>query len=449
MPHRIEDYLTAHGPATAKALQAHTGMSQAAVSRRLKVLGDRIVRVGVGRPPLYALVRNSLTPDAELPLVRVDAFGNSENIAGIVPLAHGGFFVRLEPGAPRALLGLAGNGLYDDLPWFLDDMRPQGFIGRRIAEQLAAGPGAFPPDPRLWRSGHVLRYLLAAGDDLPGDLQCGDRARIRIRKKPDSADDADYPVLADEVMAGYLPGSSAGGEQPKFAVFNRSQKAHVIVKFTPADDNAVAERWRDILVTEHYAAEILGESQFPSAARTRLLEAGGRLFLESRRFDRREEYGRLSMFSLQAVDNEFTGKGGTWPETMLALHEKGLVSWEHTHDAACLWLFGRLINNTDMHPGNLSLGMAGDVFKLLPTYDMCSMGFTPRANGEVLPFAFTPSFAPVLEGAPQCTEADQRKLRQFVLARAIRFWDAVAADSRISPAFREFLRVNPAQGLEA
>ncbi|MBQ4491995.1 MAG: HipA domain-containing protein, partial [Deltaproteobacteria bacterium] len=373
-------------------------------------------------------------------------YGNSENIAGIVPLAHGGFFVHLMPGAPHTLLGLSQNGLYDKLPWFLDDMRPQGFIGRKIGEQLATKDSGFPPDPRRWNNEQLLRYLLAAGDDLPGNLQCGDRARICIRRKPESADDTDYPALADEVMGGYVPSSSAGGEQPKFTIFNRSQQAHVIVKFTPKDDNAVAERWRDILVTEHHAAEILTKSQFPSAAKTRLLEAGGRLFLESQRFDRSREYGRLSMFSLQAVDNEFAGVGTSWPEIMMALHNKKLVSWEHTFDAACLFLFGRLINNTDMHPGNLSLAMEGDVFKLLPAYDMCSMGFAPRPNGELPPFAFKPPFA-AETGLMAFSEEQQRNIRQHALERAIKFWDAVAGDSRISPAFREFLHVNPVRDL--
>ena len=444
MPLSIEDYLAVHGPATAKALQAHTGMSQAAVSRRLKALGNRIVRISNGRTPHYALARSAFAPDVEIPLIRVDTYGNSESIAGIVPLAHGGFFVRLMPEAPRVLLGLSQNGLYDGLPWFLDDMRPQGFIGRRIAEQLAAGPGGFPPDPRLWNSDQVLRYLLAAGDDLPGNLTCGDRARIHIRRKPENADDANYPALADEVMSGYVPSSSAGGEQPKFTIFNRSQQAHVIVKFTSRDDNAVAERWRDILVTEYHAAKILGES---SAARTRLLEANGRLFLESRRFDRHEEYGRLSMFSLQALDNEFAGTGASWPEIMLALYEKGLVSWKDTLDATRLFLFGRLINNTDMHPGNLSLAMEGDGFKLLPAYDMCSMGFAPRANGELPLFAFKPSFVPVLKRVPDFSGKDERDMWQLVLETATKFWDAVAEDSRISAAFKKFLRANPVRGL--
>lgn len=451
MPPAIEDYLAVHGPATARALQAHTGLSQAAVSRRLKALGGRIVRVTVDGKPHYALAGNAYGPDAGFPLVRVDEGGNLEKIADIVPLAHGGFFVRPMPnmpGAPCVLLGLDGNGLYDDLPWFLDDMRPQGFLGGMLAKRIAAKYGDFPSDPRHWQSAHVIRYLLAAGDDLPGNLQCGEQALIRARRRPESADDADYPVLADEVMGGEAPGSSAGGERPKFAIYSRSQSAHVIVKFTPKDDNAVARRWRDILVTERHASEILYENKYPTAAKTRLLELGGRLFLESRRFDRHEEFGRLSMFSLQAVDNEFTGTGGAnanWPNTMLALCEKGLVSPEHAHDAACLWLFGKLINNTDMHPSNLSLGMEGDGFKLLPAYDICSMGFAPHASGELPPFAFRPAWPPL----PGFSDEALRDMRRLVLPLAARFWDAVARDDRISPDFREFLRVNPVSGLDA
>ena len=41
-----------------------------------------------------------------------------------------------------------------------------------------------------------------------------------------------------------------------------------------------------------------------------------------------------------------------------------------------------------MHLGNLSLAMDGHVFRLLPVYDMCSMGFAPRSGGEVRPYAF-------------------------------------------------------------
>lgn len=60
-----------------------------------------------------------------------------------------------------------------------------------------------------------------------------------------------------------------------------------------------------------------------------------------------------------------------------------------------LQYFGKLINNTDMHSGNLSLSIKGNKFQLLPAYDMCSMGFAPK-SGEALPFEFTPVSASTL-----------------------------------------------------
>jgi len=51
-------------------------------------------------------------------------------------------------------------------------------------------------------------------------------------------------------------------------------------------------------------------------------------------------------------------------------------------------MFGKLINNINMRLGNISLSMQGEGFNLLPIYDMCSMVFAPRKNGEVMPFSF-------------------------------------------------------------
>ena len=56
--------------------------------------------------------------------------------------------------------------------------------------------------------------------------------------------------------------------------------SHVIVKFSPTGDGAIARRWRDILIAEFHAAEALHAESWP-AAETRLIEAGDRLFLES------------------------------------------------------------------------------------------------------------------------------------------------------------------------
>ncbi|MDQ7015788.1 MAG: hypothetical protein Q9N68_05355 [Gammaproteobacteria bacterium] len=102
------------------------------------------------------------------------------------------------------------------------------------------------------------------------------------------------------------------------------------------------------------------------------------------------EQGRTAMISLRAVDAEFVGSGSDWPKILQALHEMQLVSWEDVCHTDFLWNFGRLINNTDMHLGNLSLGIKGKGFKLLPIYDMCSMGFAPKSGSELSPYRFSP-----------------------------------------------------------
>jgi len=81
------------------------------------------------------------------------------------------------------------------------------------------------------------------------------------------------------------------------------------------------------------------------------------------------------MLSLQAVDAEFVGLSCDWPKILKALYEKRLVSWEDVQHSEFVWHFGHLINNTDMHLGNLSLSVRGDGFESLPIYDMCSMGW--------------------------------------------------------------------------
>jgi hypothetical protein len=429
----IRDYLE-RGPATSREIQAETGLSQTAVSRQLRSMRDCVIKLQGGRSPRYALTRNAFGGDDRLPLFMVDAHGNNVSVADVRPLAHGGFFVEPRTGIPPVLLGESGDGFYDDLPYFLSDLSPQGFLGRQIAEELASQSDDFPPDPRHWNTSHVGRYLVSNGDDLPGNFKFGQQAHLRVRRKPAVTTANDYPALADAVMNGVIPGSSAGGEQPKFTAFCGDRSAHVIVKFSPLGDDAVARRWRDILITEYHAAEAIHSRDAP-AAEVNLLEMDGRLFLESQRFDRTGEYGRMSMVSLLSVDAEFTGIGSDWPRVMNALYRQKLVSWQHVFDAAFLWGFGRLINNTDMHLGNLSLAIDGNVFRILPVYDMCSMGFAPK-SGDVLAYNFTP---------PEQISIDlgENTLLE-IRAMAHSFWERVAADARISDEFREFLELgNP------
>lgn len=425
------------GPATSRQLQTATGLTQAAVSRGLRSMGNQVVRFKRGRTPYYAMTRNAFGADDWLPLVMVDRHGNNRVVAYVRPLQHGGYYLQQESGMPSLLAGGEGNGLFDDLPYFLDDLRPQGFLGRQIAAQLAEQGAGFPHDLRNWNSNHVGRYLIANGDDLSGNFKFGPQALSRIRRKVEVSTPEQYPELAESVLAGTLPGSSAGGEQPKFTTYCGERSAHVLVKFSPPGDEALARRWRDILITEHHATEALHEAGLP-AAETRLIEAGGRLFLESQRLDRSGEFGRSSMISMQAIDAEFVGLGTNWTAVAYELLGKGLLSNDHAIDILFLQRFGQLINNSDMHLGNLSFSIEGSMFHLLPVYDMCSMGFAPR-SGELMEYQFTPPARST--GLDQLV--DQRMTTNIEeLARD--FWKRVAADSRISGEFQQFLQLgNP------
>lgn len=428
------------GLATSKEIQAATRLSQAGVSRQLRRLGQRIVAVRSGRTPKYALTRNAFGSSDRLPLAMVDTSGDAVLVAHIRPLVTGGFYVEPCAEVSALLLGDRGDGIFDDLPYFLQDMGPQGFIGRQIAKEIHARFPEFPSDPKWWTTDHIGRFLVSNGDDLPGNFKFGEQALLRVRHDPVTIDDAEYPLLAENAMKGQVPGSSAGGEQPKFTAFSAKRASHVIVKFSPPGDTEISRRWRDILITEHHATEVLRGQGLP-AAKTRVLEAEGRLFLESQRFDRSGEHGRMSMISLASIDAEFVGSGSNWPRVMQALAQRKLITSEETQDAEFLWCFGKLIHNTDMHLGNLSLAMAGNVFKLLPAYDMCSMGFAPRSGGEVSPYAFMPQH-------PKRLVIDDKRYDSARLL-AIEFWNSVSMDASISEEFKEFLsKGNPVKMME-
>jgi hypothetical protein len=109
------------------------------------------------------------------------------------------------------------------------------------------------------------------------------------------------------------PGSSAGGEHPKFTTSLRSGKRirHAVVKFSPLGADAVSQRWADLLVSEHLATEALRRSGLTSAS-SELLAIDGRIFLEANRFDRTGVRGRVGIVSLAAVANHYLGRRDNW-----------------------------------------------------------------------------------------------------------------------------------------
>jgi hypothetical protein len=359
----------------------------------------------------------------------VDRNGIIEQVGTLRGLSGGRYLVQGET-APPWLLGESGQGLFESLPYFLYDLRPTGYLGLLVARQLAAEWG-FPPDPRQWQDKHLGRYFLERGDDLPGNLVVGEAAARRINAEtiaPVGDRDSEYPDLARRVSAEDLVGSSAAGEQPKFAVCQR-EAGHVIVKFSPRAETPEARRWRDLLLAELHASRLMREQglQTPDTA---LYELQGRTFLESPRFDRHGRTGRSPAISLGMVDAEYAGAGHGWTRIADRLQDRGLLDRATLERIAWAETFGAWIGNTDMHPGNLSLAPAGVGFELLPIYDMLPMALAP-VRGE-LP---RPHLRPPIRSAVNAAVWEPAGLA------GVAYWQRLADDRRLTDDFRELSRM--------
>lgn len=403
-------------------LQAALAVSQPTVSRVLAPLiqSGQVQKVGAARSQRYVLPRTVAGVGREVPIMRVDAQGRPSPFARMVLLESGAIWIDEEDGVSMRHSGL---------PWFLQDMRPQGFMGRTFAHaHPALQLGA---DPSRWSDDDVLRAMVQFGDDLPGNLVVGEAAFQRFHALPENASRAasadDYPRLAALAMQGTLGGSSAGGEQPKFCTITAGRP--VLVKFSPPGDSPADQRLRDLLVCEHLAILTLAQAGVP-AARTQLFVGAGRVFLESERFDRTAEAagsGRIGMVSLSVYDAQYVGQEENWAATADRMVARGLLTAEDARHLRFLEAYGILIANTDRHYGNISLLLAGDDWRLSPTYDMLPMLYAP-VGGELVARDF----------AARRLQPTAATLPEWARARtlAMAFWQAAGCDARISAGFR-------------
>ena len=419
---RVRVALRGAGAATSAELQEICGASQASVSRALAPLltSGEVLRAGRGRNQAYVMPRGieGVTTTGTVPIMKIDSTGKVSEFGTLIPATGGRSWVE-EFEEPL-------TQLHSGLPWFLADMRPQGFLGRAFAH--TQGHLRLAENPDHWTDDDVLKALCQAGEDLPGNLIVGAQAFERYTQapRPQQVSPQRYPELADAAMRGALPGSSAGGEQPKFCTI-RDDGQPVIVKFSPAGASAAERRWADLLVCEHLALTVLRNAGIP-AAQTRVIQGGGRNLLEVIRFDR-TPVGRIGMVSLLAFDNEYIGHIDNWGAAAERMSTRGLLRDSDTERLRLLEAYGRQIGNTDRHYGNISLLIdeAGK-WELAPAYDMLPMIYAPVA-GEIVPRDdFDPArFAPTAE-----TVRVWDRARQL----ASLFWELAAQDPMISPKFR-------------
>lgn len=442
----LETLLRRDGPLPAATLAQALGVSQPTISRLLGSAGERVVRIGRARASRYALAREIARAGLRWPLHRIRPDGQPETLGELRALHGDGF--HFSPARPLpALLHGSADGLFPGLPWFLDDQRPQGFLGRAFARRVAIDIGA-PDDLARWRADDVVLALLRHGDDAPGDLVLGDAALLRALRATLATEaiamserPARYPALAEAALSGEDVGSSAGGEQPKFTALLRGDAGHraVIVKFSERRGTPAAQRWADLLRCEHLAGEVLRAHAIP-AAESELLEADGRVFLQSARFDRTPALGRHGLVSLAALDAAHYGHGRIdWWRFAPQLQRDGWLDANDARRLALLGWFGSLIGNSDMHLGNASLLLADTrPLTLAPSYDMLPMALRPAASGEVV--------ARVLDLPPPVPEQQTpwREAAQMALV----FWQRAGADAGLSGEIRHIAETQ-ARRLEA
>lgn len=421
------------GPQPARALYERLGISQPTLSRLTNQLGESILRFGKARQTQYAL-RRKLGSHITFPLYRVSASGDLEQWGLLHPIMPEGYLV--ETWATQ--LNEARTEIHPGLPWYLQDMRPQGFSGRSFARFHGPMLG-LPVDPNRWSDDQALLALANTGHDTPGNLMVGEESASHFQTNAlfSKLDGAFQPVPAEQrlqaypefarlALSGEVIGSSAGGEQPKFNIrtLRDGQPVHVMVKFSAPQDNATTRRWRSLLICEHLAFEVLSEV-FPGS-KSELLSADvngvSQLFLEVPRFDRVGDRGRLGVVSLKALDDEFAGLATDWPRIAAALLQSGKLSEAVYQQVQKLYAFGVLIGNGDMHPGNLSffvddMAKPNPAYALTPVYDMLPMSLAPRPSGQI------PDALPV----PRIGVNPPLEVWKEMLPLAIRYWHQVAA----------------------
>jgi len=416
----------AKGPAGAAELVRALGVSQPTLSRTISALQreGRIVRVGVTRGARYGLARPVDDVGSQWPLFRVDESGRLLELGPLHALERNFYYVPCGMGRLR--------GITEGMPYFLQDGRPDGFLGRAI-------PRAFPElglPARIvdWTDDHFLKYLARRAPDNVGDLILGEGSLERYMARAHeswiiAAKDraARYTELAASAMAGAPAGSSAQGEQPKFLVQLEEQgrRTHVLVKFSPLRTSESGQRWADLLLCEHLAHELFARAGIP-ASRSRWLPLGDRAYLEVERFDRVGAEGRRGAVSLHAVDLARYGRLDSWSECARRLEAESLLAPQEAQRIRLIDLFAQLIANTDRHFGNITLfDRYEGPYELAPVYDMLPMLFAPQHEQRVdRPYAPAPPTA-----ASLCAWEQARFLAE-------QYWALLAGDSRLSESFR-------------
>jgi hypothetical protein len=388
-------------------------------------MGEAVVRIGRKRAARYGLPLEISGIGPTWPVFAVSESGEPDLLGRLTSLHRDQYWFNAER--------TARSEVTDGLPFFLQDLRPQGFIGRTIPKRYPEL--GLPERITDWKDADVLTWLVRRGDDGIGNILIGDESLQRFLKQaraPLQAIDianrhTAYVSLANAAIEGDIPGSSAGGEHPKFTCLltKNGIPRHVLVKFSPAGSDPVSQRWFDLVVSEHLAISALKNAGLTSSS-TELCAADGQVFLETERFDRTGIRGRRGVVSLAAIDAYLIGKRESWISAARSLRSLQRISNDDFELIRRVATFGRLVGNTDMHFGNLSFYLSFEgPFRLAPVYDLLPMMYAPTVANAI----------PNRELEPPLPNADSLDIWSDMTKLASSFWESVGNHKLISGEF--------------
>ena len=404
-------------PLTAAQLAAATGKSQPSVSLALRKLGERVHRMGAARNTRYALAQSVDESQDDVFALNMGWWQQGQSNPRFAQLTY-----------------LVGDHLHirhpmrewfthSRLPWFLEPLRPAGFLGRELLRMRPLWNG----DPEKLNMRQILAINASAQGlfDPPGAITLS-ATQWHFGTWPAFSSDEiqrghEYDELAEKIHERLPARSSAGGEQPKFT--GHATGHDYVIKFSPPHGTPFGSRWTSLLRLEMLALDVLHRNGIESA-NTQLLMSTKRSYLESQRFDRYlvdQTLYRRHVVSIRAIHDEFVkGSWTNWLASSEALAKLGLITQQELQNIASIFAFGHYIGNTDMHSGNLSF-FVDDVItpkiRLAPVYDMLPMMWRPDIHQGVL------TDSPVRpQRMPTGFTAEQAQARLW----AIEFWEQAA-----------------------
>lgn len=419
-------------------LLQRVNFSRPTLMRAIKELGGQVISRGHARRTAYAARRDIRGISRPFPVYRIDSLGRGHEVALLEPVYPQGSALQFTEAFRWPLDNEMADGWFDSLPYPLDDIRPQGFLGRNFSHRYSSLIQT-SEHLRNWSEDDVLYALSLFGVDQNGDYILGEAA---FRQYLDAQQKGFHFFSDDEITTAYpeqavaalrfgLTGSSTAGEFPKFTAprLVNGKPVHVIVKFSGEKKSPQEERWADLLVCEHLAANTIVDTLNISAVQSRIYQIARRTFYETVRFDRHGEFGRKGVCSWAAMNSALFGLTGPWPDGADIMQARNVISSDTCTHIHLLWHFGSLIANTDMHDGNLAF--LPDM-TLAPAYDMLPMMYAPQPGVELVECNYLPPL-PL---------PDERLLWMQAAKAAKIFWCRAANDARISTTFRKICEEN-------